>query len=79
MPRYENGKRDVLLEALECATRDREGMRQSIASGVHGFWQLPREEALAKLSPDDRRYFLECESYMRDFEKMEAVVQGQPG
>jgi hypothetical protein len=70
-PAYENGTRsDVLRYALECAVRDREGMLESITSQVVHFWKMPREEALAKLSEDDRAYFIEIESYIRDFEKM---------
>ena len=70
-PKYENGTRnDVLRHAMECAIRDREGMQESLASQVADFWTMPREKALAKLSEDDRAYFLEIDSYLRDFEKL---------
>lgn len=69
--KYENGTRnDVLRHAMECAIRDREGMQESISSQIEGFWLMPREEALTKLNEDDRAYFLEIDSYLRDFEKL---------
>lgn len=71
-PMFENGSRNEILRyALECAIRDREAMHESITSHVLNFWVMPREEALAKLSEDDQAYFLEIESYLRDFEKLE--------
>jgi hypothetical protein len=70
-PTYENGTRsDVLRYALDCAVRDREAMLESIAGTVDGFWKMPIDQALAKLNKDDRAYFIEIESYIRDFEKM---------
>lgn len=74
MARYENGKNAVLLEALRCAIQDREGMIDSLASGIHGFWEMSRPERMAKLSPEDREYFVEIESYLRDFEKMQKTL-----
>lgn len=75
-PMFENGTRnDILRHALECAIRDREAMHESITSQVLNFWQMPREEALAKLSDDDRAYFIEIESYLRDFEKLEKKLK----
>lgn len=76
LPMYENGSRNEILRyALECAIRDREAMHESITSQVQNFWTLPREEALAKLSEDDRAYFIEIESYLRDFEKLEKKIK----
>lgn len=75
-PMYENGSRnDVLRQALDCAIRDREGMQESIASQVKDFWVLPREDALAKLSDDDRAYFVEIDSLLRDFEKVQGKLK----
>lgn len=75
-PMYENGSRnDVLRQALDCAIRDREGMQESLASQVKDFWTLPREEALGKLSDDDRAYFVEIDSLLRDFEKVQGKLK----
>lgn len=73
--RYENERTDVLLEALECATRDREDMQASLASSIPNFWKLPREQALALMSEEDRDYFLEIGSYLRDFATMEKSLR----
>lgn len=77
MPKqYETGsKRDVLYYALECAIRDREGMQESLAGQVHDFWKLPREQALAQQSKDDREYFVEIDSRLRDFERLQKSLE----
>lgn len=73
---YETGsKQQILAYALECAIRDREGMQQSLASHVPDFWKLPREEALAQLSEDDRNYFVEIDGCLRDFERLAKSLQ----
>ncbi len=75
-PPFENGSRsNVISYALDCAIRDREGMQESLASQVPGFWTMPREDALAKLPPDDRAYFVEIDSFLRDFEKLQAKIK----
>ena len=75
-PMYESGSRnDVIREALACAIRDREGMQDSLASQVPNFWVIPREEALAKLSDNDRAYFVEIDGLLRDFEKMQEKLK----
>lgn len=77
-PTYETGTRNSVIDyALDCAIRDREGMQESIASQVPNFWTLPREEALAKLSADDRDYFVEIDGYLRDFAKMQKKISDQ--
>jgi hypothetical protein len=76
LPMYENGSRNEILRyAMQCAIRDREAMHESITSQVPNFWTMPREQALAKLSEDDRAYFIEIESYLRDFEKLEKKIK----
>lgn len=69
MSRYENGKTQALVYALECAIRDREGLLDAMdwppAEGVS------REERWALLSERDREYILRAESYLRDFKKLQ--------
>lgn len=69
MSRYENGKTQALVYALECATRDREGLLDAMgwppAEGER------RDECLAKRSETDRDQILRTESYLRDFKKLQ--------
>jgi hypothetical protein len=73
MSRYENGKDKALHYALECAIRDREGYLDAMKGPE--FDNLPREEALARFSEDDRQRFLRAESYIRDFERLRSALQ----
>jgi hypothetical protein len=73
MSQYENGKSRALRYALECALRDREGYLDAIKGP--DFDTLPRDEALATLSDNDRENFLRAESYIRDFEKLRSSLE----
>ncbi|WP_338924833.1 hypothetical protein V0M98_35010 (plasmid) [Pseudomonas silesiensis] len=73
MSQYENGKSRALHYALECALRDREGYLDAIKGP--NFDSLPREEALATLSDNDRENFLRAESYIRDFKRLRSTLQ----
>jgi hypothetical protein len=73
MSHYENGKSRALHYALECAIRDREGYLDAMKWPE--FDNLPREEALARFSEDDRQRFLRAESYIRDFERLRSSLQ----
>lgn len=73
MSRYENGKTQALIYALECAIRDREGLLTAMD------WPPTegdsRDERWAHLSEKDREYILRTESYLRDFKKLQESVK----
>lgn len=74
MAKYEHDKNTVLRHALHCAIRDREGMLDSLRSPIHNFEDQPREQALAQMLEGDREYYLEIESWLRDFRKLLATT-----
>ena len=75
MSRYENGKTQALIYALECAIRDREGLLSAMdwppAEGDC------RDERWAHLSEKDQEYILRAESYLRDFKKLQDTFRGK--
>lgn len=64
--RYETSVENIMFELVECAVRDREGMRDSLLSGYFGPEEKRREE-MKQRNPDDFEYLEETEQLLRDF------------
>jgi hypothetical protein len=74
MAKYEHGENEVLRELLLPAIRDYEDRLRVASASFYKRQDETIEQALSRLVPADREYYLETESWLRDFKTMLATV-----